>query len=164
DINNMSGGWTTSFSLDGDAIGGVLTFRYRLNAASAYDSDEFSAVLVSIDGQPVGVNGNEYVALVTGGGDTGWKTVTIDLGALGAGQHTLTIGGFNNRKTDANESTRISIDDVTLNYDVVTPEVTEDGNDTLIGGAGDDTLEGNGGNDSLYGGTGDDSLYGGAGD
>ncbi len=164
DVQNMSGGWTTQFSLDGDASGGTLTFSYRLDQDSEYEDDEVSAVLVSIDGELIGVDGNDYVAIESGGGDSGWQTVTIDLGALSAGQHSLTIGGFNSQKTTASESTRISIDNVTLNYAVTTAGEVVAGNDTLLGGEGDDTLLGNGGEDSLYGGAGADSLYGGDGD
>ena len=43
---------------------------------------------------------------------TDWVSVTVPLGQLAAGNHTLRIGGFNNRKTLADESTEIRIDDV----------------------------------------------------
>jgi len=75
---------------------------------------------VSIDGRLVGIGLNDYVARVFGDGPggapvtTGWKTVTVNLGMLGSGSHTVTIGGYNNKKTDANESTDLRIDDVTV--------------------------------------------------
>jgi len=44
----------------------------------------------------------------------GWRQVTINLGVRSAGAHTLTLGGFNNRKDASNERTTILIDDVTV--------------------------------------------------
>ncbi len=45
---------------------------------------------------------------------TGWVLVTENLGTVPTGTYTITIGGFNNKKTFNNEVTQVLIDDVTL--------------------------------------------------
>jgi len=119
DILNMSGGWDETFTVDGKT-NAVLSFSYRLTQASNYEADEFSEVLVAVDGKLVGLDNQDYIARITGNGNgggersTGWQTVELDLGVLSEGQHTLTIGGFNNKKTFADESSEILFDDVVL--------------------------------------------------
>ena len=118
-IFNMSGGWQRSFSLS-SAQRVVVSFRYRLAQASNYESDEFSDALIAIDGRVVGNAGNNFIARLRGDGNggsvksTGWVAETIDLGVLSSGNHTLTIGGFNNKKTWRDELTAVRIDDVTV--------------------------------------------------
>ncbi|MBT5944411.1 MAG: hypothetical protein HOG93_07260 [Rhodospirillaceae bacterium] len=102
--DGMSGGFSNSFNVAADASNAQITFTYLLDADKKLDSDEYADVLVSIDGQLVGLDGNDYVVRDWGGGDNdGWKTVTIDLGNLSAGDHTVTLGGFLNQKTKSNE-------------------------------------------------------------
>ena len=116
DIVGMSGAWTNSFLLT-QAGNTTVTFDFRLNIANAYEPDEFTQVLVAVDGQLKGLNGNDYVAQLFGKSgpiSTGWQTVTIDLGNLDAGSHTLSLGGFNNKKTTANEFSEIRFDDVSV--------------------------------------------------
>jgi len=113
DIYGMSGGFSETFTVAEGATG-TLTFSYRMDADTSYDSGEYSQVLVELDGTRFGTGGNNYVAQIEGGGDTGWQTVTIDLGTLTAGSHTLEIGGYNNQKTESSELTEIWFDDVTL--------------------------------------------------
>ena len=48
-----------------------------------------------------------------GSTDTGWQPVTLTL-SLDAGVHTLTVGGYNNKKTRPNEVTQIFFDDVSI--------------------------------------------------
>ncbi|MEE8271895.1 MAG: hypothetical protein V3R98_09225, partial [Alphaproteobacteria bacterium] len=120
--NGMSSGWQTTFNVPADATG-TLTFSYRMTMDSDYESDEYGEVLASLDGQLHGENGNDYLLHVAGDGnggtdyDSGWQTVTIDLGALSAGDHTLTLGGYNNKKTYNNEVTQVEIDDVSITTD-----------------------------------------------
>ncbi len=77
--------------------------------------------LFSIDGQLVGLDGTDRLARITGDGNggvpsTGWQLVQLDLGPLAVGSHALTFGGYDNKKTlaDADESTDVLLDDVTL--------------------------------------------------
>lgn len=118
-VNNMSGGWRRSFSLA--APGAVsLTFRYRMDQGRDYESDEVSQVLAALNGGLVGGGVNGYIIQVVGNGDkganidTGWRIVTVDLGTLAAGSHTITLGGFNNKKNSTSEKTTIIIDDVSV--------------------------------------------------
>ena len=112
-ISNMSGGWSTIFNLS-SASNVTLSFDYNLTQQPSYESNEFSEALASVDGTLF------VAATVTGNGNGGgvettdWQTFTVNLGTLSAGNHTLTIGGFNNRKTFNNESTEVLIDNVFL--------------------------------------------------
>src|SRR3546814_605171 len=109
---NISGGWETEFTL-GEAAETHLSFVYDLSIGADYESNEYSQVLVSIDGgTPI------LVDQLTGDGNdggeqtTGPRTFTLALGSLAAGSHSLEIGAFNNQKSWSNEATEIFIDDV----------------------------------------------------
>ena len=116
-VLNMSGGWRRVFSLPA-ARRVTVSLRYNLTQAANYESDELSDALLTIDGRRVGTGGNAFLARIAGNGNggtprtTGWVVVQVDLGTLSAGNHTLTIGGFNNKKTFRDEVTDIRIDDV----------------------------------------------------
>lgn len=118
-IDDMSGGFQHEFDL-ANASDVTLTFHFNMTQTRYYESDEFSQVLVSVDGTLYGVGGNDYVAQINGDGNGGsnittdWQTVTLDLGTLAAGSHTLVVGGYNNAKDTSNERTTILIDDVNL--------------------------------------------------
>lgn len=119
DILNMSGGWTIDFDLADDTEV-TLSFLYELTMTSEYESDEYAQFLLSLDGVLIGNGSNDYLAQIAGNGNggsatsTGWVSVELDLGLLPAGTHTLALGGFNNKKTLADESTVVRIDDVVL--------------------------------------------------
>ena len=121
DILTISGGWSQSFTL---AVPTALTlsFDYNLIQASGFESDEFSQVRYSVDG-----GASVVVALLTGDGDggsaqtTGFQTFIADLGTLGAGTHTVTFGGFNNKKTFNDEVTEVLIDNVLVTGDAPPP-------------------------------------------
>ncbi len=116
-VNGMSGGFRRSFTL-ASAATVTLFFRYNLNIGSEYDSDEFSQIMASIDSTLLG-SGSDFVAQLTGNGNggsvqtTGWQTFQISR-PLAAGNHTLTLGGYNNKKNTSSESTTILIDTVSL--------------------------------------------------
>jgi len=118
-VAGMSGGWTRTFTLSAPATL-TLRFRYNMNAGADYESDDLSQVLASLDGTLKGVSPNDYAAQVAGNGNggaaiaTGWQLATIPLGTLPSGTHTLTIGGYNNKKDGKSESTTILIDDVAV--------------------------------------------------
>jgi hypothetical protein len=119
DILNMSGGFNRTFSLS-QATALNLSLRYNLTQAPDYEADESSEALLALDGSLVGIGGNSFLARITGNGNggasptTGWVQVNIDLGVVAAGNHTITLGGSNNKKTFNNESTTIRFDDVVL--------------------------------------------------
>ena len=118
DILNMSGGWMRTFTLDATQEV-TVTLRYKLTQTSSYEAAEFSQVLFALDDTLVSVNGNDFLAEIKGNGNggldrtTGWVPIGVNLGMLSAGTHSITIGAFNNKKTDVDESTEILIDDVT---------------------------------------------------
>jgi hypothetical protein len=120
DITGMSGGWTYTLNLSSDVSGVMLTFRYRLQQSANYEYDEYSRMLVSVDGMLHGRGSKDYVDHVGGDGDggivkeTGWVHHQVYLGALPAGPHTLILGGYTNHKNASNESTDIWIDDVVI--------------------------------------------------
>ena len=118
-ISGMSAGWEDSFNLV-TATDVTLTFQYKLTQTPNYATNEFSQVLVSIDGTLVGTGGHTYVDQITGDGSggssltTGWQTVTLDLGVLSAGTHTLILGGYNNLKHAVGDTTTVNLDNVTV--------------------------------------------------
>ncbi len=116
-INNMSGGWTINFSL-ASAGNVTLSLKYNLQTVSNYEGDEYNQVLVALNGNLVGVSGNDYVAQLYGGGgdplETGWQTFTVYLGNLSAGNHGITIGMYNNKKTELAEQATAYFDDFVI--------------------------------------------------
>jgi uncharacterized repeat protein (TIGR01451 family) len=119
EIVGMSGGWQRTFYVS-KTVEVVLSFRYNLTQSPNYESEEYSQFLVSLDGVLYGTQPNDYVAQIVGDGDggddetTGWQVFETNLGTLTVGEHTLVIGGFNNKKTLADEFTEASIDDVSI--------------------------------------------------
>ena len=127
DIVGMSGGWAATFTLEEDAET-TLSFQYQLTMEANYESDELSQALVSVDGVLYGTPPDDFLAQFVGDGNgggamtTGWQQFTVDLGSLVAGDHTLVIGGFNNKKTTADESAQVLIDDVLVVVEIPEPE------------------------------------------
>ncbi len=118
-IIGMSGGWSRTISFP-TAVNIRLTFRYNLSQTNQYESDEYSQILLSVDGTLHGTSPHDYIAQVAGDGpggpapSTGWRLFQVDLGMLGAGEHIITIGGYNNKKNHVNEATTVLIDNVIL--------------------------------------------------
>lgn len=126
-VNGMSGGHARSFTLPSATDEVTISLRYNLTQASDYESDEFSQVLVSLDGALLAGAGADYVAQVVGNGNggsaisTGWASWSINLGSLAAGNHALVLGSYNNKKTFDNEETVVLFDDVLVTGDPVAP-------------------------------------------
>ena len=139
DITDMSGGWVQTFELT-ETAAVKLCFRFNMTQASDYEADEFSEVLVSLNNVLQGTDGNDFIAQIFGNGNggppqtTGWQEIELDLGILGPGTHTLALGGFNNKKTLANESTEILFDDVLLVQSSADPVKLFDDADQFVGG------------------------------
>ena len=146
DILNMSGGWRRSFVVNSQN-NVVVIFRYNLIQSPDYESDEVSQVLLSINGTLYGTASNDYVDTIVGDGNgggsetTGWKQAFIYLGSLTTGTHTLTIGGFNNKKTTASETTQILIDDVVVVHSANVGPIADTGGHQSIPDKGDDGIE-----------------------
>ncbi len=128
DIIGMSGGWRIPFDLTTSADP-TLSLRYNLTMSEPYEPDELSQVLVSVDGVLFGQFGNDYVDQLVGDGQgngtdvtTGWLEFSVQTGLLSAGSHTLTIGGYNSKKTTTDEVTWVRFDDVLLDPNTVIPD------------------------------------------
>ncbi len=133
-ISNMSGGWVQGFSL-GSAATVTVSFRYNLRMSSEYESDEYGQVLVSLDGTLYG-QGGDSVAQMSGNGNggstetTGWQQFQFSA-PLGSGNHTLILGGYNNKKTYNNEWTEVLVDDVVVTTGSM-PPVADAGPDQSV--------------------------------
>ena len=120
DIVGMSGGWARTFTLAAASSATTLTLRVRVTQTADYEANELSQALVSLDGALRGLPPGDFVSQVVGDGNggaprtNGWQLITLNLGALPSGPHRLVIGGFNNQKTLANESTEVLVDDVVV--------------------------------------------------
>jgi Ca2+-binding RTX toxin-like protein len=118
-VNGMSGGWERQITL-AEAGEVSVSFRYQLTHSGHHENDEYAEVMMSVDGVLYGSGANDYIQRITGDGDggpdqtTGWQSFTVDLGALAAGNHTVAIGGYANRKTFNDEFAEVLIDDVTI--------------------------------------------------
>ena len=126
DITDMSGGWSYLLSLAQEEMGVMISFRYILKQTPVYEFDEFSRVLVTMDGVQYGRGSKDYIDHIGGDGQdsqgnsntfdptTEWQQVEVFIGDLAAGDHDLIIGAFNNQKTTDDEITTLVIDDVTI--------------------------------------------------
>lgn len=120
-ISGMSGGLSKGFTLSAPKPV-TLSFDYQLTQAPDYEADEYSDALLALDGRLIGVNGGSFLFRIYGDGEgnggadrtSGVKHVDVDMGTLAAGNHTITLGGYNNKKTTASESTAVNVDNVRL--------------------------------------------------
>ena len=125
----MSGGHSVTFNVPTSSDVNV-SLRYKLTQSPNYESLEHSEVLLAVDGTLFGIGANDFLARVAGNGEggpevtTGWKQVTVNVGTLSAGNHTLTVGGYNNQKTSAVESTVVLIDEIVIERNIITPVTT----------------------------------------
>ncbi|GEM_PF-1017392 len=119
DINGISGGWQRDFQLLRPAEL-KLSLRIKLSQSRNYEANEISEALAAIDGALLSRNRNGHLLRIRGDGNggstitSGWRKFSIRTGRLDAGQHTLVLGGFNNKKTFRNEISEILIDEVVL--------------------------------------------------
>ena len=145
--NGMSGAWTRSFSLSqADTV--TVSFRYRHFFNIYFDPGECAQVLVAIDGNLHGQSGEDYVQQFCGVAytgqpdqDTGWLEHTFQL-ALGAGNHTISLGGYLNQKTSSKELTQIYFDEVSVSDQSTTPPPPPPSNETQCADGLDEDLDG----------------------
>ncbi len=160
----MSGGHSRTFTASQDIEDTTLTFQYKVIRAGTYESSEDTFVYVEIDGVRYGVGSNDYITRMESDGtdptfDTGWRNVSIDLGFLSSGSHTITVGGLVEGKNAADEDSTIRFDNIEIASTTVLDDTyanTLNGgndNDTLYGSAGADTLNGDDGADTIYSGS-----------
>jgi len=115
----MSGGWHRQFTVHSSQPF-TLTFWCTLTQAANYEPDERSMGLISIDGKLFSPSRSRVLPRLSGDGNggspqtTGWTQVTIEVGRLSPGSHTVAIGAYNNKKTFKDETTEMLIDDVLI--------------------------------------------------
>ncbi len=118
-IYGTSGGFVRTFTLAQPATVS-LELEYSLAQSCAYETDEQSEMLVSFDGTLVGRYDDVVDRVVGNGNDcpgtssSGLFFHTMD---LAAGTHTIMIGGYNDKKTAADEVTTAIIENVLLTTD-----------------------------------------------
>jgi hypothetical protein len=102
--DGISGGWTREFNVSSSGYVTIdLTYRLITNN---YDNDECGQAILAVDGITTGVDGKDYLEQICGQGDTGWRNATVSI-YLSAGWHTLSVGGYNNKKTSLLETTEV---------------------------------------------------------
>ena len=106
----MSGAYEQSFTLP-TAMDVQVSVEYNLFTDPSAESDEYGEALLAVDGTLYGNGGNDYLARIANGGESGWSTFTTEL-SLGAGPHTISLGGFMNKKTSKVEYVEVSFDNV----------------------------------------------------
>ena len=117
DVNGMSGGWSNVFRLTQQS-NIVISIVFQLQVARAFEGNEVSEVLCSLNGQIVSNDRVEYLAQLKGSGSgngfeaTPFQRVNLTATNVEAGNHTLVVGGHLTEKTEDNEVTYIRFDEV----------------------------------------------------
>jgi Big-like domain-containing protein/peptidase M28-like protein len=136
-VSGMSGGWSTTLDLATAESGVALSFRYKLDQSATYGYDEYTRLLVKVDGVLYGRGSKGYVDHIGGDGastqgnsntflpTTDWQQHRIFLGDLAAGAHTIVLGGANNKKDAAAEVSTITIDGVWMTSGNTAPPVSD---------------------------------------
>ena len=117
-LDGIAGGWNGEFTLATDDI---VTFilNYRLVISGKYESDECGQAVVTIDDNPISFGLNEFLVElcgITGNDpvqDTGWQQTSFSL-PLTAGIHSITVGGWNNKKTYLDEIVDVYFDNISI--------------------------------------------------
>jgi hypothetical protein len=106
-ILGMSGGWSKGFST-GTKGTYEVALKYRM-VMNRFDADECALVLVQIDNGDV----EQLERQCYRGKDTGWVTAKFNQ-SLSAGDHTIKVGGYLNKKTAPLEAAHIYFDDIEI--------------------------------------------------
>ncbi|WP_411844892.1 carbohydrate-binding protein [Roseibacillus persicicus] len=113
--SGMSGAWERTIQLTQQGTV-VISPQWRLDASTTLDSDESSEVLVSLNSQLLGLNGNDYLIQNTGGGDSGYQTSTVSSAILPAGNHTLRLGAHLSKKNDPSETAHFELESLLVTF------------------------------------------------
>lgn len=136
-ISDMSGGWSITLNLPADETGVTLSFHYKVDQSATYGYDGYTRMLVMVDGIQYGRGSKNYVDHIGGDGSstqgnsntylptTDWQQHSIFLGNLSAGAHTIILGGYNNKKAAADQSSTVTIDDVLVTSGNPVPAVSD---------------------------------------
>jgi len=129
--SETSGGWSEGFNVASEGIVRV-SLRHRMLMGEGFESNEYGEALLDVDGALYGSAVNNSLSHVVGDGngggtdDTGWLYDEFDI-VMGVGNHTITVGAYNNRATFTDEWLELFVDDVAvtyLTYNTMTVDVT----------------------------------------
>jgi DNA-binding sugar fermentation-stimulating protein len=115
---STSGGWSRSFTLSEPSTV-VASLRYRMLMADGYESDEYCEAILAIDGIRYGSDVNNSLVHLAGDGDgtihddTGWLSSEFEI-SLSPGEHTITVGAYNNNATSLQEWVEVFFDDIVV--------------------------------------------------
>jgi len=111
-----SGGWSRTFTVNEAGVIPV-SLRYRLIFDATYEDDESGQALFELNGVRYGNGPNNSLAQFFGGAgvdqDSGWQTFTTNI-SLGAGEHTILLGGYNNKSNSGSEVMQVFFDDIQI--------------------------------------------------
>ena len=126
--DGMSGAWVRDFNLS-QAANISLSLQFRHIFTFNFEPDECAQVLVSIDGTLYGEGTEQHVHEFCGvpytgqpDQDSGWLSFNLDI-PLAAGNHSLRIGAYLNKKSSSKETTEVYFDNVVLDSDASPPAV-----------------------------------------
>jgi hypothetical protein len=115
--NGASTAWSKTFYVD-TTKNILIKFKYRLLITASYESDERGEARFELDNQAYGNGGQVYLAQFTGSKgydqDTGWEEYSRTFNLAGPANHTIEIGGYNNKKTQTAEFVDVHLDDVEI--------------------------------------------------
>jgi hypothetical protein len=106
----MSGGWKLSFNLN-QQMDITVEFGYQFIIAPTYESNEFSDLIVSLDGnerQVTRVYGKSPTLSIS---ETSWSEEWLN---VAEGIHEIIIGAYNNQKTTINEVTSLCLEHIKI--------------------------------------------------
>ena len=95
----MPGAYKKKFTLIGPTQVQIMLDVRLFLSASIDEGDDLDA-MISIDGKAIGIApGRDFIAQLRGNNgdkvqDTGYKTITVNVGTLSGGSHELAVGGF----------------------------------------------------------------------
>jgi uncharacterized protein DUF4347/cellulose/xylan binding protein with CBM9 domain/cadherin-like protein len=111
-----SAGWSHTFSLTQETIV-AFSLDFRMLMGEGYETTEYGEVILDIDGTRYGSDTNSSLLHTIGDGngggtmDSGWQSTQLEV-ALSAGNHTLTLGAYNNNATWTDEWAEVFFDNV----------------------------------------------------
>ena len=109
DFGGFSGAWEKTFNL-GTAGDVQIDLEYKLEVKDSLESNEYGQAIAAVDG--IRLNGG-YLQQINGGGNSDWVSYSTTM-TLGAGSHTLQLGGYQNYKTQSSEFTEVTFDNVSV--------------------------------------------------
>ena len=112
-VSGMSGGYESPFTLPTAADTVRFSFGYALYFEEAYEADECGQLVLSVDGILVSDGPDDFLVQLCGGAGLQTRTGVVDFDIpLASGNHTITVGAYNNKKDAGNEYTSLYLDNI----------------------------------------------------